>query len=157
MKVGLDKIEILAGYLHDAGFIFGDIQYEEKEQKLTVVLNRIYYEEPKKSKFLFFIPVTRFKNISSRIWIDNVLEINYEWENNAFNTPDSFHTLLDINVQNDTFQLITEYTTLNAKLSKFEGIHFEDISEPTKRYITTDFSKPDLSDLDEFKRLKGDQ
>jgi hypothetical protein len=141
--ISSDKIDLLSGYLHDATFFMKDIKYSKEQDKLVIALCRIYYEEPKECKFLFFIPATKFKRVECELIINNITEINYEWREDAFNGPDDVHTLLSLEYDNHSLITIgTEYMDIKAQLPEFAGIILNDTSEPSKKYPVTDFSHP---------------
>lgn len=139
-KVRSYDVNLVSSYLHDAGFLFSDIDFKRENRALAISVNRIYYEAPKKGRFLFFFHYTRFRHINSRVEVPNTVEVEYQWQNDAFNRPDDAHTLLSIRLSDHEFlDFETEYMLLRARVSKFDGIFITDIAAPT-RYRTMDFS-----------------
>ena len=143
-KIRSYDVNLVSSYLHDAGFLLCDIDFNRERRLLTISMNRIYYEVPKKGRFLFFLPYTRFRHISSRVEVPNTVEVEYQWQNDAFNRPDDAHTVLSIRLSEHEFlDFETEYMLFRARVSEFDGILITDTSAPTKYHHTMDFSGRD--------------
>ena len=141
-RIRSTDVDLVSSYLHDSVFLLRDTSFDQSGNLLAILLSRIYYEEPKRGRFLFLIPCTRFRCISSRLEIPNVVAVDYRWQDEAFNRPGDLHTLLRIRlIDDESLEVETEYVVLRVQLSRFTGILLTDTSGPTKGYRVTDLSR----------------
>ena len=137
------SIELFSAFVHDSSFMGKDIPKDLIEDKFILEIERIYWEKPFEAKFLFLFNVIKYKSINSNIIIDMVKEFNVDWKDNAFDSPEDNHCILDIiyKHENNTIEIETEYIIFRLNTDKSTKIILNDYSELSKKFVCTDLFK----------------
>jgi hypothetical protein len=158
IKAGSNDIDIISGYLHDAALYWSDVIHIEEEKIHDITVERNSYEQAKKSKLLFVIPIISYPSVKTRIRIRKVREVIYEWLDDAFEEdPMIPHTLLEIIKDENSIIILTEYLSIRIETEEFEAIEIQDVSDTGKRMRCFDFGKQVFYGIEEIDKLRIDQ
>lgn len=152
-------IPLISGYLHDSCLYWNNISYNQMEETLTILLNRICYEKTYYSRILFIIPVLRNPSVRAKLAIGNVIHVEFNWLDTAFKDDVKYpHTLLDIILKNEILSIQTDMLHLNATLSSFTPLQLLDIEKPSKRHGNVTIGRKSVfKSLDLIEKLKKEE
>lgn len=156
LKVLTEDIPLISDYLHDANIAVNTINYDMKFQTFSMEINRISYEDSKKSKKFGIIPIVNYPTIVSLLSVSEVSEMRVKWSDDVFKDdvgyPHSFHEIL---LDNDkSIKIYSDYFEIVLLLSSTPEIILEDISEPSEENGVTDIGGSVFVGIEEIINLK---
>jgi hypothetical protein len=156
IRVQIEDVPLVSEYLHNAAFYTPAIRFDAEKATVTIEVERIHYENGKKRKCLFLIPVIRYPTVRTEVKIFNVATLHYEWVDRVHDTPEEKQNLLSIHGTERAVTLDSDYVTLRAGVTRFDFMEVRDISAPTRRHRTIDFgTRPLFDGMDDIERLRS--
>ncbi|CAN5115376.1 hypothetical protein BH23BAC3_BH23BAC3_09560 [soil metagenome] len=119
--------------LFDADFYVKDLPQSLKNGDFNLKIKRPYWEKPIKKK-TFFFKKTLVKAQFSIVSFKTVFNFNYNWNNNAFDSPDDQHSIHNVNFDKNKniFLIKSEHLNISIKLKNPIQVTVEDLGEPSK-------------------------
>lgn len=133
--------KILNDLLRNSKTSLKSINYLKKKKHLSILLNRIYYEKPKKEKLLYLLPITKCKIITSILIIKGVVSCEYIYLNDYYKEYDQ--DLLDMKIKDNKLQFKFEFFKINCDFKKI-NIKLKDTKNVSKTWKTIEFGHKDL-------------
>jgi hypothetical protein len=156
IKTTLKNIELISSYLHDALILSTEELYDKKQKIFSINLERIYYENSRKEKFFFIVPMHKFQTIKSQLLITDVTSVSQKFVDKELNTWGEQHRLLEIELkQNNNLLIICEHLEIMLKVINNSNIILEDTSIPSEKYKVTDLSRINFPGLEDIEKLKS--
>ncbi|MEJ2055665.1 MAG: DUF2948 family protein [Calditrichaceae bacterium] len=155
IKTTLKNIELISSYLHDALILSTKELYDKNNKIFTLNLERVFYENGRKEKFFFIVPMHRFKTIESKLLITDVNSFSQRYIDKELNSFGEQYRLLEIELkEKNDLRIIGEHIEIILTVTNNSNIILEDTSIPSKKYKVTDLSRTIFPGLDEIEKLK---
>ena len=155
LKASQMDIPIIDGYLHDSYFKPEDIVFNADQRCFTMDIERVCYEQGKRGKTLFFIPVIRYPWIRSRLSMNGVEKMHPKWIGRGVDGPGNRQLLMDIEHKSeDTIVLGSTYLKIALTVAPDFELTLMDAPEPENGPWTIDFFKGIFRGMDEIDRLR---
>ncbi|MDY7036909.1 MAG: hypothetical protein SV375_12195 [Thermodesulfobacteriota bacterium] len=157
LKISIDDISFLSGYLHDALILKENHSVGKESETFECHIERICYEAGEKRKAFFIFPVVKYPTIKSKISFTNIINYEEKTFDEDMNTWGENHRLLEIaltETDKSELKIIPEHKEIAFQLKKDAEIFLEDISDPSNKMKVTDFSRSIFPSLNEIKKFK---